>query len=85
MKINIKRVTASVLLAAMLIGSSPVNVFAEQLENSPTPVRTSIRAVDTPDWEVSDEEANSEYWPLAAHNRLIEPSTGDFIKNPTIE
>lgn len=85
MKINIKRVTASVLLAAMLIGSSPVNVFAEQLENSPTPVRTSVRAVDTPDWEVSDEEANSEYWPLAAHNRLIEPSTGDFIKNPTIE
>lgn len=85
MKFNLKRATATVLLAAMLVGSAPVNVFAEQPELAPTKINTSARAVDTPDWEVSDEEANSEYWPLAAHNRLIEPSTGDFIKNPTIE
>lgn len=85
MKINIKRVTASVLLAAMLMGSAPINVYAQQPKLAPSKINTSVRAVDTPDWEVSDEEANSEYWPLAAHNRLIEPSTGDFIKNPTIE
>ena len=85
MKFNLKRATATVLLAAMLVGSAPVNVFAEQPKLAPTKDNTLVRAVDTPDWEVSDEEANSEYWPLAAHNRLIEPSTGDFIKNPTIE
>lgn len=85
MKFNLKRATATVLLAAMLVGSAPVNVFAEQPKLAPTKDNTSVRAVDTPDWEVSYEEANSEYWPLAAHNRLIEPSTGDFIKNPTIE
>ncbi len=85
MKFNLKRATATVLLAAMLVGSAPVNVFAEQPKLAPTKDNTPVRAVDTPDWEVSDEEANSEYWPLAAHNRLVEPSTGDFIKNPTIE
>ena len=85
MKFNVKRATATVLLAAMLMGSAPINVYAQQPELAPSKINTSVRAVDTPDWEVSDEEANSEYWPLAAHNRLIEPSTGDFIKNPTIE
>ncbi|EFH93647.1 hypothetical protein [Finegoldia magna] len=85
MKFNLKRATATVLLAAMLVGSAPINVFAEETKLAPTKDNTSVRAVDTPDWEVSYEEANSEYWPLAAHNRLIEPSTGDFIKNPTIE
>ena len=85
MKFNLKRATATVLLAAMLVGSAPINVFAEETELALTKVNTSVRAVDTPDWEVSDEEANTEYWPLAAHNRLVEPSTGDFIKNPTIE
>lgn len=85
MKFNVKRATATVLLAAMLMGSAPINVYAQQPELAPSKSNTSVRAVDTPDWEVSDEEANSEYWPLAAHNRLIEPSTGDFIKNPTIE
>lgn len=85
MKFNLKRATATVLLAAMLVGSAPINVFAEKTELAQTKDNTSVRAVDTPNWEVSDEEANSEYWPLAAHNRLVEPSTGDFIKNPTIE
>lgn len=85
MKFNVKRATATVLLAAMLMGSAPINVYAQQPELAPSKINTSVRAVDTPDWEVSDEEANSEYWPLADHNRLVEPSTGDFIKNPTIE
>ena len=85
MKFNVKRATATVLLAAMLMGSAPINVYAQQPELAPSKSNTSVRAVDTPDWEVSDEEANSEYWPLADHNRLVEPSTGDFIKNPTIE
>lgn len=85
MKFDVKRATATVLFAAMLMGSAPINAFAAQPELAQNKVNTPVRAVDTPDWEVSAEEANSEYWPLAAHNRLIEPSTGDFIKNPTIE
>ncbi|EXF27123.1 hypothetical protein BA93_07455 [Finegoldia magna ALB8] len=85
MKFNVKRATATVLLAAMLVGSAPVNVFAEQPKLAPTKINTSVRAVDTPDWEVSDEEASSDYWQLSGRNRLITVSPADPIKNPTIE
>lgn len=85
MKFNVKRATATVLLAAMLVGSAPVNVFAEQPKLAPTKINTSVRAVDTPDWEVGDEEASSDYWQLSGRNRLITVSPADPIKNPTIE
>lgn len=52
MKFNLKRATATVLLAAMLVGSAPVNVFAEQPKLAPTKDNTPVRAVDTPDWKL---------------------------------
>lgn len=83
----VTRTLAWVLAAVMVIAMVPVGVFAEGdgLDIGPEPERIAVGAVETPDWEVSDEEADSEYWPLSAHNRLVEPSAGDFIKNPTIE
>ncbi|MDU5970222.1 MAG: hypothetical protein E6Z12_02695 [Finegoldia magna] len=85
MKFNVKKATATVLLAAMLMGSAPINVYAQQPELAPSKVNTSVRAVDTPDWEVSDEEASSDYWQLSGRNRLLTVSPADPIKNPTIE
>ena len=71
MKFDVKRATATVLFAAMLMGSAPINAFAAQPELAQNKVNTPVRAVDTPDWEVSAEEANSEYWPLAAQVTLL--------------
>lgn len=85
MDFNVKKLLASALTASILLSSVPINSLASEIETSPTMTGTAVRAVEAPDWEVSEEEANTEYWPLAAHNRLVEPSTGDFIKNPTIE
>ena len=89
------RLMALFLSLIMIIGILPINIFAEVDSSNPdnwanptptqSPGGTSTRAVDAPDWEVSEEEANTEYWPLSGRNRLVEPSTGDFIKNPTIE
>ncbi|MDU5923371.1 MAG: hypothetical protein E6Z20_09480, partial [Finegoldia magna] len=67
------------------MGSAPINVYAQQPELAPSKVNTSVRAVDTPDWEVSDEEASSDYWQLSGRNRLLTVSPADPIKNPTIE
>ena len=90
-----KRYLSLFLALIMIIGTLPINIFAEADSSNPdnwaNPIPTqspggiSTRAVDAPDWEVSEEEANTEYWSLTAHNRLVEPSKGDFIKNPTIE
>ena len=85
MDFSVKKLLASALTASILLSSVPINSLASEIETSPTMANTAVRAVEAPDWEVSEEEANTEYWPLAAHNRLVEPSTGDFIKNPTIE
>lgn len=88
----LRKTLALVMAFLMIVTMMPVNVMAADPTPSGSggepvavPGGTSTRAVDTPDWEVSDEEANSEYWPLSARNRLVEPSKGDFIKNPTIE
>lgn len=85
MGFNVKKLLASALTASILLSSVPINSLASEMGTSPTITGTAVRAVEAPDWEVSEEEANTEYWPLAGHNRLVEPSTGDFIKNPTIE
>ncbi len=82
----VKQTLAWVLAAVMVITMLPVGVFAESgLEMSPTSNGTAVRAVDTPDWEVSDEEAEADYWPLTANNRLVEAANADSIKNPNIE
>ena len=85
MDFNVKKLLASALTTSILLSSVPINSLASEIKTSPIMTNTAVRAVEAPDWEVSEEEANTEYWPLAGHNRLIEPSTGDFIKNPTIE
>lgn len=79
----------------MIVTMMPMNVFAEVDSSNPdnwanpTPIQspggTSTRAVDTPDWEVSDEEAEADHWPLTANNRLVEAANADSIKNPNIE
>lgn len=81
-----KRLMALFLSIIMIIGILPLNIFAtEELAMSPTSNGTAIRAVDTPDWEVSDEEAEADHWPLTANNRLVEAANADSIKNPNIE
>lgn len=73
----------------------PVNVFAQGpsetnsegsgLEIGPEPEKIAVRAVEAPDWEVSDKEAQSDYWQLSGKNRLVTVAPADPIKNPTIE
>lgn len=90
-----KRYLSLFLALIMIIGTLPINIFAEVDSSNPdnwenpTPIQspggTSTRAVDAPDWEVSDEEAQSDYWQLSGKNRLITVAPADQIKNPTIE
>ena len=74
----LRKTLALVMAFLMIVTMMPVNVMAADPTPSGSggepvavPGGTSTRAVDTPDWEVSDEEANSEYWPLSARNRLV--------------
>lgn len=79
----------------MIVTMMPVNVFAEVDSSNPdnwanptptqSPGGTSARAVDAPDWEVSDDELETDYWPLTVDNRLVEVADGEAIRNPTIE
>lgn len=90
-----KRYLSLFLALIMILGTLPINIFAEVDSSNPdnwanpTPIQspggTSTRAVDTPDWEVSDEEAEADHWPLTANNRLVEAANADSIKNPNIE
>lgn len=91
----LRKTLALVMAFLMIVTMMPVNVFAEVDSSNPdnwanpTPIQspggTSTRAVDTPDWEVSDEEAEADHWPLTANNRLVEAANADSIKNPNIE
>ena len=82
----LRKTLALVMAFLMIVTMMPVNVFAEdKLAMSPTSNGTAVRAVDTPDWEVSDEEAEADHWPLTANNRLVEAANADSIKNPNIE
>lgn len=70
----------------------PVNVFAQDPPSGPAvdPIAvpggtTSDRAVDTPDWDISSKEEETDYWPLTPDNRLVKVSQAEYIKNPTIE
>lgn len=90
-----KRYLSLLLALIMIIGSLPINIFAEVDSSNPdnwanptptqSPGGTSARAVDAPDWEVSDEELNTDYWPLTVNNRLVEVADGEAIRNPSIE
>ena len=83
---SLRRFLSLFLALIMILTSLPLNVFAEDdLQMLPTSNGTSVRAVDTPDWEVSDEEAEADHWPLTANNRLVEAANADSIKNPNIE
>lgn len=86
----LKRYLSLFLALVMLIGTLPLNIFAEDPsgpagEPVAVPGGTSARAVKAPDWEVSDEEEETDYWPLTVDNRLVEVSGGEPVKNPTIE
>lgn len=90
-----KRYLSLFLALIMILGSLPINIFAEVDSSNPdnwanpTPTKspggTSTRAVAAPDWEVSDEELNTDYWPLTVNNRLVEVADGEAIRNPSIE
>lgn len=75
---SLRRFLSLFLALIMILTSLPLNVFAEEPS-------TGTRAVATPDWEVSDEEAEADHWPLTANNRLVEAANADSIKNPNIE
>lgn len=84
------RYLALLLALIMLIGIMPTNIFAEDPsgpagEPVAVPGGTSARAVDTPDWEESEEEEETDYWPLTVNNRLVEVSQAEYVRNPTIE
>lgn len=86
----LRKTLALVMAFLMIVTMMPVNVFAQDPsvpagEPVAVPGGTPDRAVDGPDWEVSDEEAESDYWSLSGYNRLNEVSQWDPIKNPTIE
>lgn len=90
-----KRYLSLFLALIMIVGIFPLNIFAEEDSSNPdnwanptsikSPGGISTRAVDAPDWEVSDEELNTDYWPLTVNNRLVEVADAEPIKNPTIE
>lgn len=74
---SLRRFLSLFLALIMILTSLPLNVFAEEPS-------TGTRAVATPDWEVSDEEAEADHWPLTANNRLVEAANADSIKTPTL-
>ncbi|VFB17046.1 Uncharacterised protein [Urinicoccus massiliensis] len=90
-----KRFLALFLAIVIIAGILPVNIFAEVDSSNPdnwanpTPTKspggTSYRAVDCPDWELSDKEEETDYWPLTVDNRLVEVADAEPIRNPTIE
>ena len=85
-----KRYLSLFLALIMLIGIMPTNIFAEDPsgpagEPVAVPGGTSARAVDTPDWDISSKEEETDYWPLTVDNRLVEVSGVEPVKNPTIE
>lgn len=83
----VKQTLAWVLAAVMVITMLPVGVFAEEdgLGFSPKIDQTAVRAVEAPDWDVSEEELETDYWPLTPDNRLVEVADGEAIRNPSIE
>ena len=91
----LRKTLALVMAFLMIVTMMPVNVFAEGpsgnntegsgLEIGPEPEKIAVRAVEAPDWEVSDKEAQSDYWQLSGKNRLVTVAPADPIKNPTIE
>lgn len=83
----VTRTLAWVLAAVMVVTMLPMGVFAEEdgLDLGPEIKPIAVRAVETPDWDVSDKEAQSDYWQLSGKNRLVTVAPADPIKNPTIE
>lgn len=83
----VTRTLAWVLAAVMVIAMIPVGVFAEEegLDLGPEIGKIAVGAVEAPDWDVSEEEAQSDYWQLSGKNRLATVAPADPIKNPTIE
>lgn len=85
----LRKTLALVMAFLMIVTMMPVNVMAQgpsgPVEEPVAVPGTSSRAVDGPDWEVSDKEAEADYWSLSGYNRLLEVSKWDPIKNPTIE
>ena len=87
----LRKTLALVMAFLMIVTMMPVNVFAEDPPSVPggepvaVPGGISARAVDAPDWEISDKEQKTDYWPLTVDNRLVEVADGEPVKNPTIE
>lgn len=91
----LRKTLALVMAFLMIVTMMPVNVFAQGpsetnsegsgLEIGPEREQIAVRAVDAPDWDVSDKEAQSDYWQLSGKNRLVTVAPADPIKNPTIE
>lgn len=78
MKFNVKRATATVLLAAMLVGSAPVNVFAENPTTSAsqaTPTANNLPDNRNPEtnWDEEAGKGDERNWPvdIAGGQRLV--------------
>lgn len=78
MKFNVKRATATVLLAAMLVGSAPVNVFAENPTTSAsqaTPTANNLPDNRNPEtnWDEEAGKGDKRNWPvdIAGGQRLV--------------
>ena len=85
MRINFKKVVASILAIGLLLTSMPLSSLADEFGMAPTEFKPTVRAIEPPDWSVNKIEADTDYWPLAEHNILVEVAQADSIKNPTIE
>ena len=78
-----KRYLSLFLALIMIIGSLPINIFAETFTTTNANGQT---VVNTTDWQVTEENLKGKnFWPLAAKQYLKEVSTtAEPMKNPMI-
>ena len=78
-KHNVKRYLILFLALIMIIGSMPLNIFAETYET-----QSGTKTTDWSEEARKKEEAETGNWPLSKKNRLVRVSPADPVKTPNI-
>ena len=76
-----KRYLSLFLALIMLIGTLPIDIFAETF---PTKDKEGKPVVNTTDWALKEDRETARYWPIPNQGRIVKVSTGEPIKNPSL-